>query len=442
MIKNNVQRLFKQKMTWFVIGIISILSVYLIMDFNNQSKEYNDFYLNQTREQISTINNDLTIVDIGIKSGNVGNRKIDVSNAIEYKNTLMLLLESTQRKERAILENDWETYHNEQLFYDYWNVSNYIYDINHERNSKVIEESTEIIDLQTEVKDKMNYPELVFSSDGLTNVMKDFRYYYKTRLLYSYQLVENEVFTQPVNRYTMNGSTFIYHFFAQFWFILFVLHIALNSGILDDKKNNHSNKGFIAQYILSIGNTLIVVLIPLVLISIILSLFKGASSLNLPVLVNSMSWKSFVGIENNLKYDFLGNGGNFAIGLSYFSSYPRGSGEMSALLGFMPLMQFYGLTFILFLFNLGFISSIILLINRIIKSKLFVTGITLIICVLGVFLSQIDPNAIFIKFNPYSGMNMILLNGGSSSITLLNSIIVLSISTIILLGVNQYLDKQ
>ena len=108
----------------------------------------------------------------------------------------------------------------------------------------------------------------------------------------------------------------------------------------------------------------------------------------------------------------------------------------------MPLMQFYGLTFILFLFNLGFISSIILLINRIIKSKLFATGSTLIIYVLGVFLSQIDPNAIFTKFNPYSGMNMILLNGGSSSITLLNSIIVLSISTIILLGVNQYLDKQ
>ena len=238
-----------------------------------------------------------------------------------------------------------------------------------------------------------------------------------------------------MNRYTINGSTFIFQFLSQYWFVLFILQILL---ISDGTKNQKST----SKLIISIIQSFIVLIIPLLFISFVLAILYGFNNLNLPVLTNSLGWNSFSGIVNNIRNDFLGNGWNFSMGLSYYSSFPQGSGEMHPYLNFIRLKEFYGYVGLLFTFNTLFISSLIQLITKIFKNKIIALITVLSIFGFGVFLSQIDPNAFISKFNPFAGFDMILLNGGSSSITLLNSIIVLSISTMILLGINRYLINK
>jgi hypothetical protein len=434
-----LKRLFKQKKTWIIMGILCILSVFLVNDFNSRSKVFDDYLIISVQSQKVRFDDKMTRLDTTIETGMYYTSKIDVSNVREYRESVKLLLESLDRQEEAVINQDWEAYHKEELFYDYWIASNYVSDITYLRNQKIIEESTEIIQLQTEVKEQMNYPDLVFSSYyGITNVAKDFNYFYKNHLLYSYQTVQNEIFTIPVHRYTMSGSTFIYHFFAQFWFYIFVLQILLGFNEVEDSRNFGTNKLVytlpykrptitLTKLFISAFSTIIVILFPLVLISIILFLQDGFSQLNLPVLINSISWKSFTGIENNLKHDVMSIGGNLSLGISYFSSYPKGSYEMHELLDFIKLREFYGLTFILFFFNVTFLSSIILMISQIIRQKMLALIAIVTIFGLGVYLTFIDPNALISKFNPFGGFDMILLNGGSSSLTLLNIILVLII---------------
>ena len=435
LILDEIKNVIKEKLSWLIVVFICILSFYLVYDLNNKSKEFENDLPVQVQNQIQTTLNDITIIDIGIKTGNIGNQKINQSNALEYKETLNLLLESLKRKEISLNNQDWETYHKEQLFYDYWYLSNLVFDIDQLKNQKLIDESSEFFKLQSEVKSQMNYPELVFSSDGMSNVLREYKYLLKNRLMYSYQIVQNEVFTQPVNRYTVNGSTFIYQFLSQYWFVLLVLQLLLITNRIDKHKS-------FAKFIVSLTNSFVVLILPIVLISFILFLFNGFNQLNLPVLTNSIGLSSFSGIENNLENDFLGYGGNFSIGLSYFSSYPQGSGEMHPYLSFIKLKDFYGFVGLLSIFNTLFITSFIQLITNNIKQSKLALGIIVSITCIGIFLTKIDPNAFISKFNPFAGFDMILLNGGSSPITLLNSLIVLIISTIILLGINRYLINK
>lgn len=435
LILDEIKNVVKQKMTWFIVGVICVLSLYLVYDLSNKSKEFENDLPVQVQNQIQTTKNDITIIEIGINTGSIGNRKINISNALEYKETLNLLLESLKQKEMALNNQDWKTYHKEQHFYDYWYLSNLVYDIDLLKNQKLIDDSSEFYQLQTEVKNQMNYPDLVFSSDGISNVIRDYKYLLKNRLSYAYHIVQKEVYTPPVNRYTINGSTFIFQFLSQNWFVLFVLQILL---ISDGIKNQKST----SKLIISIIQSFIVLIIPLLFISFVLAILYGFNNLNLPVLTNSLGWNNFSGIENNIRNDFLGNGWNFSMGLSYYSSFPQGSGEMHPYLNFIRLKEFYGYVGLLFIFNTLFISSLIQLISKIFKNKIIALITVLSIFGLGIFLSQIDPNAFISKFNPFAGFDMILLNGGSSSITLLNSIIVLSISTMILLGINRYLINK
>jgi|GEM_PF-3028530 len=435
LIRDEIKHLVKQKKSWIMVGIICILSLYLLNDLNNKSLDFENKLPSQVQNQIQTTKNDITIIEIGIKTGSIGNQKINISNALEYKDTLNLLLESIIRKETALNNKDWEAYHKEQLFYDYWYLSNLVFDIDQLRNQKLIDDSYEFYQLQSEVKSQMNYPELVFSSDGISNVIRDYKYMLKNRLSYAYHIVQNEVYTQPVNRYTINGSTFIYQFLSHYWFVLFVLQVLL---IFDGIKNQKT----ILQLFLSLIKSFIVLMLPILLISFVLSLLNGFNQLNLPVLTNSVGLVSSQGIENNMKNDFLGYGGNFSIGLSYFSSYPSGSGEMHPYLAFIKLKEFYGFVGLLFIFNTLFMSSLIHLISKIFKNRIIALITVLSIFGFGVFLSQIDPNAFISKFNPFAGFDLILLNGGSSSITLLNSLIVIGVSTIIVLGINRYLIKK
>ena len=238
-----LKNLFKQKKTWIIIGILLMLSVYLINDFNDKSKAFDDYRITAIQSRIIRFEEKLERVNLTIETGLFYRDKIDVSNVTEYKETLTLLLDSIHRQEQALINKDWETYHKEQLFYDYWHVSNYVSDITYLRNQKLIDESYEIIKLQTDVKSKMNYSELVFPSYyGMSNVTKDFKYYYKNYLMYSFQVVQNQVYTNPVHRFTMNGSTFIYHFFAQFWVYIFVMQILLNFNEINDSRNFGTNK--------------------------------------------------------------------------------------------------------------------------------------------------------------------------------------------------------
>lgn len=449
-----LKNLFKQKKTWIIMAIISILSVYLINDFNNRSKIFDDYNIISVQTKIVSFEEKLDRINLTIETGEYFREKIDISNMKEYRETLILLLESLYRQEKAVLNQDWEAYHKEKLFIEYWYASNYISDITYLRNQKLIDESIDIIQLQAEVKTKMNFPELVFPSNyTITNVMKDFKYHYKNFLLYSYQVVQNEIYNIRVHRFTMNGSTFIYHFFAQFWVYIFILQILLHFNGIDDSRNNGTNKLIytlpykkftiiLTKFLISLFSSLIVILLPLILVSIFLFLRDGYSQFNLPVLINSISWKSFTGIENNFKYDSMRIGYNYSIGISYYSSYPRGSDEMHPLLEFIKLKDFYGLTFISLFFNVAFLSSIILLISQFIKQKLFSLIIILSIFGIGVFISRIDPNAFASKFNPFNGFDVILLNGGSSSITLLNSVLLLVFSSFILLIINQFLSSK
>ncbi len=435
LILDELKNIIKHKLSWFIVGIICILSFYLVYDLNNKSKEFENDLPKQVQNQIQTTMNDITIIDIGIKTGSIGNQEINQSNALEYKETLNLLLESIKRKEIALNNQDWELYHKEQLFYDYWYLSNLVFDIDQLKNQKLIDESSEFFQLQSEVRTQMNYPELVFSSDGMSNVLRDYKYLLKNRLLYSYQIVQNEVYTQPVNRYTINGSTFIYQFLSQYWFVLLVLQILL----ITDRINKH--KTFTNLFI-SLVNSIIVLIVPLILISFVLFKFNGFSQLNLPVLTNSVGLVSSQGIQNNMNNDLLGYGGNFSIGLSYFSSYPQGSGEMHPYLSLIKLIKFYGFVGLLFTFNTLFITSFILLISRIIKQNKIAYLVILAVSGLGVLLTQIDSNSTFLKFNPFGGFNVILISGGTSSITLMNMLIMLSTATLIIMWFNQYLTNK
>lgn len=435
LILDELKNSIKHKLSWFIVGIICILSFYLVYDLNNKSKEFENDLPTQVQNQIQTTMNDITIIDIGIKTGSIGNQEINQSNALEYKETLNLLLESIKRKEIALNNQDWELYHKEQLFYDYWYLSNLVFDIDQLKNQKLIDESSEFFQLQSEVKSQMNYPELVFSSDGISNVLRDYKYYLKNRLLYSYQIVQNEVYTQPVNRYTINGSTFIYQFLSQYWFVLLILQILL----ITDRINKHKT---FTNLLISFVNSFIVLIVPLILISFVLFIFNGFSQLNLPVLTNSVGLVSSQGIQNNMNNDFLGYGGNFSIGLSYFSSYPQGSGEMHPYLSFIKLIKFYGFVGLLFTFNTLFITSFILLISRIIKQNKIAYIVILTASGLGVLLTQIDANSTFLKFNPFSGFDVILINGGTSSITLMNMLIMLNTATLMIMWFNQYLTNK
>jgi len=392
LILDELKKLIKHKLSWFIVGVICILSFYLVYDLNNKSKEFENALPTQVQNQIQTTINDISIIEIGIKTGSIGNQEINQSNALEYKETLNLLLESIKRKEIALNNEDWESYHKEQLFYDYWYLSNLVYDIDQLKNQKLIDESSEFFQLQTEVKSQMNYPELVFSTDGISNVLRDYKYLLKNNLVYSYQIVQNKVYTQPANRYTINGSTFIYQFLSQYWFVLLILQILL----ITDRINKH--KTFTNLFI-SLVNSIIVLIVPLILISFVLFIFNGFSQLNLPVLTNSVGLVSSQGIQNNIKNDLLGYGGNFSIGLSYFSSYPQGSGEMHPYLSFIKLIEFYGFVGLLFTFNTLFITSFILLISRIIKQNKIAYIVILAVSGLGVLLTQIDSNSTFLKFN-------------------------------------------
>lgn len=445
-----LKSLFKQKRSWIIMCILIILGINLIIDFNNKAYDINKYSLQSINSDSLRYKAKLAELNLAIRNGKIYNKQIDISSAIEYKKTLELFIESLEKTKIYIVDENWEGFHNERLFQEYWIVSNLLFDFTQLKNKKLIEESTQIYKLHSEVKERLRYSDLVFYKDNtFTNVSKDFRNLYKTNLLYFYSIVQSKIFTSPVNRYTISGTTFIYHFFSQYWFYIFILQIIFQfDRVYYDCLNGINKiKGtlpykriqiIINELLVSTVSTIVVILIPLVIMSLLLFFYDGVNHLNIPILINPMSWNSFSGVENNIKYDFLRLGFNYRIGIGYNSSYPKGFDEINPILNFIKLKYFYGVTFLLFIFNVTFLSSIIIFLTRIIKYRIPALVFILTIFGFGNYLALFYPNTIISKMNPFAGFDMIQLNGGSSSVTLLNIVLILILSITIIISFTIY----
>ena len=80
-----LKNLFKQKKTWIIIGILLMLSVYLINDFNDKSKAFDDYRITAIQSRIIRFEEKLERVNLTIETGLFYRDKIDVSNVTEYK---------------------------------------------------------------------------------------------------------------------------------------------------------------------------------------------------------------------------------------------------------------------------------------------------------------------------------------------------------------------
>ena len=155
--------------------------------------------------------------------------------------------------------------------------------------------------------------------------------------------------------------------------------------------------------------------------------------LNYPVLSYSRAWTSFIGIENNLSQDILKHGGNFTLGISKYSTFPAGRANIHSALELIPLGQFYGRLLILIVANFSFLIVFTNFISLMLRNKFVALATVLSLFASGVYLSRLMQNTIWATINPFSALDVLAINGATSSVSLLSAICTLSLVLILIL---------
>lgn len=437
-----IKNLFKQKKTGIIMLILVLLGFYLVNDYRSKAIDYEKYTLVSIQSQILRIKREITSVQL------LKDRAVDYENQVD---SLNLLLDSIYRKEKAYLNQNWNDYYREEVFYNYWHVSEYSYYLNQIGNQNKIDEFIEMIEMQHMIGEKLGFPELVFSS--FFSHQDAGIHSYKQFMFLNFQLWMNNANYPPTNRYTMNGSVFIYHFFGRFSLIFFVLLIFLHfSSVSDEIKNGGLKFLFsmpykrsffmMGKYIAGLLSSLIILLFPLFIISVGLYALDGINMLDYPVLSYSQSLTSFVGIENNLARDILQHGGNFTLGISKYSTFPAGQTDIHPALKLIPLGQFYGRLLILIVVNFSFLIVLTNLISLILRNKFVALTTILLLVGSGVYLSGLMQNTIWASINPFSVMDVLAINGATSSVSLLSALSTLSLVFIVLLSIFNIIYKR
>lgn len=441
LIQFEIKNLFKQKKTSIIILILLLLGFFLVNDYRSKAIDYEKYTLINIQSQILRTKREISSVHT------LNERAADYENQVD---SLNLLLESLIRKEKAYLNQNWNNYYKEEVFYNYWYVSEYSYYLNQIGHQSKIDEHYEMIEMQQMIGENLGFTELDFST-FFSNQDAGIQIY-KQSMLLNYHLWMNNADYPPPNRYTMNGSLFIYHIFDNFSIVFFVLLIIMHYSTMSDERKNGGLKllfsmpykrsfFLVGKFMAALLSSLIIMLLPLMIISVLLHALDGISMLDYLVLSHSRAWTSIIGIENNLSQDVLQHGGNFTLGVSKYSSFPAGRANIHPALELIPLGQFYGRMLLLIVLNYSFVIILTNLISLILRNKFVALTTSLLLFGLGIFLSDLMQNTIWATINPFSAVNVLAINGATSSVTLLSALCVLITFFTVILIINNIIYK-
>lgn len=301
---------------------------------------------------------------------------------------------------------------------------------------------------------KYQYPEWVVDPYGnlrdhewqSITFMQKFKYYKWLK----------EINHEPLHRYSMNSSTFLYHFMNHYlkW-ILAILMIILLYDIFGKDQENGSVKFLFSQpisrmkVILSksvagLLSCVLAVLIPVCIIVGLYSIRSGFSSMQYPVLIQRNSMTVLNGIQNTTILELEKWGYNHALGISLYSGFPiefQDAG-MDLSLHLVSLWKFLLMALAMLVVYLAFVVMLNVMLSSIFRKKVLALSISLFITVVGTALSFTEFSDIS-ALNPFWYSNPVAILGGTGDISGLQTILVLGGYVLILFICTYYfVSKQ
>lgn len=242
----------------------------------------------------------------------------------------------------------------------------------------------------------------------------------------------------PIGRYHMDSMTFIYHYFNDIIPILigFIMLILLFDSI-NDEWNNGSlkliltqpfsrNKYLISKIIIGSLHGLFIILIPTLIISVGYGIMDGFGNYNYPVLHIEKGLQSFKPLPNYLERDMNNLKFNDTFGISIYSHVVEPIAGFSKKLSFIPLYKFLLMALLLLIFSIIFYVVLNIFISSLTKNKIIAFISSGLIILIGTIISQRWTVGDRYNLSPFTMNNPAMILNGTYNATALMAVVVLS----------------
>lgn len=414
-----LRRKISQPKTWFLMGLIFILSFQKITDYKVKSLT-----------DLSSLKFDL----YGELIENAGNRLLDdyEDGSRESKDSAKLLKDIGTEIRIAAKKED----------YTEWKRLNSFGNLirskaSAQRFGGLREESFRIraMKIWDEVSGGINYVDVDFKFGDVaaTRSISDTRL---TAGKYYHILYRDNL--HPIERYRMDSMTFLYHYFNDIIPVLIGLIILiLVFDSINDEWNNGSlkliltqpfsrNKYLISKITVGILHSLFIVLIPALIISFGYGIRDGFENYNYPVLYLEEGVQSFKPLPNYLEEDIEIHGENSSLGISIFANIKDTYGGIDKKLDLIPLYKFLLMALLLLLFCIIFYVVLNIFISSVTKNKIIAFSASGLITLIGTIISQRWTMGDRYNLSPFTMNNPVRILNGTYKATSLTALLVLS----------------
>lgn len=422
-----LRRKIIQPKTWFLMVLIFILSFQKIVDYNEKS--------------LTDISSPEVTFDLrGKYMESSGNRLLDhyKDGPEKSKKSAELLLNTGTQIRIAAAE---ENYHEWKRLISFGELINSKAAV--QKMGGLREESFRIRSMKIwkEVSNGVDYDEVDFEF-GNPMALRGYSDTFLADAQYNHILYRDNL--HPIGRYHMDGMTFFYHYFNEIipMLIGFIILILVFDSINEEWSNGSlkliltqpfsRNKYIMSKIIVGTLQTLFIILIPAIIISMGYGILNGFENYNYPVLHMEKGLQSFKPLPNYLERDMGIKGYNDHYGISIYSHVVDPIVGFSKKLNFIPLYKFLSMALLLLIFATIFYVALNVFISSITKNKIIGFSASGLITLIGTVISQRWTIGDRYNLSPFTMNNPVMILNGTYNATALMALTVLIVSIIVI----------
>ena len=450
-----IKRILKSTKYWFVVLIVLLFGIITLQEYQNKQASiyetpagYNEIMKISSQAQLNVLQ---IFQEDPTKWGYFPNFPEDkqVTAKILYED----LFAKTNIMANGLLEKDWVKVNEIMAYQSYVDLNEHLENELTNETQGVITKYYGLYHELKAIQSKYQYPKWVIIPAGIEKdqqeysitAMQKFRYYKWLK----------DINHAPLDRYSMNSVTFIYHFMNHYLpLIMAILIYVLLYDIVVKDYENGTLKNLYAQpsnrmkliggkIIAGLCCSLLAILLPILGISLVYGILTNFNSMNYPVLIQQNTFRSLRGIENTLPFDQKFWNNTWSLGISLFSKFPKHLqvGGMDLSLQLVSLWQFLVYAVVVMTLYILFIVMLNVFVSAIVKQKILAMLLPMVVILVGMGLTATEFR-VFSVLNPFRYANPIAILGGVGSVTTLMTVLVLGGYCLLLYGATSYFVRK
>ena len=437
-----LKKRIKQLKTWFLIIMILIISILAIRDYQAKSMEYTGDYFDSLGKHIE----DLSYSRYGIYLPNEEGRDIYE----KLKNNYRLMYNTGTQIRINGQDNNYKEA-NRLASFSYLLFAKDV--AQKEGGIREILFHRQSAGMWDNVSGGIEFGKIDFNPPiGYWGIWQQYYYYLLYAKYYNY-LYQYDL--EPIShRNKMGSMTFLYQYFNKIIPVLLgaIVLILTFDSINEDWLNGSMKltltqpfsrwKYILSKIIVGVLHSIFVIIIPVLLITIVFGFFDSFENYNYPVLFLQDGFTRFEPIPNHIEFDRENLGFNCDIGISLYSSYPKGEVYVHSRIDLIPLYEFLFFALLLTILFILFCVTLNVLISSMIKNR--ITSFTVVggIILIGTVLSNKLVTGHKYNLSPFSMNNPVRILDGTYNVTALVATMILIGALLILFMINVLYFKR